>query len=506
MDIKKIERHFPIIIFFISLIFFSALLWYLRRAGMLGIDDAYITFRYAENLARGKGFVYNSGERVLGTTTPVFCLLLAFLRLLKIPVLLSADLLNVFSSALSASLIYLIGRELKNKVLGWVVVLLYILFPHFWMNVTTGMETMFTVFLCLLLVWLDLKGKPMLLGIVGGLLLLTRIDALALVASVFIIRFFKAPKQAIFISAIILLTILPWLIFSFFYFDSIIPQSILAKKLIHPLSAVLVLKKYLIWFVGLKEEGAGLNFSFPHLIVYSFFSLLGVVRVMVKERWALVFILWILFFLAGMAIGESGPFFWYKVPMLSGYIFLVGMGLQWFCSFWERVSLRMALSFYVFIPLALILWGLSNYPYDDFIRGFTEKEKANQRLARIIKQNFPDSSKILAGETGIIGYELLDYYLIDSAGLCSQKVYELRLKDRQKLLALSKNFKWDWWGTIDWVIETINYYQPEFILSDIRYIYLKKVISAPAFSYHYQIVAQESTSESEILLLQRMEK
>ena len=35
-------------------------------------DDAFITFRYAKNLVLGEGFVYNSGDAVLGTTTPPF--------------------------------------------------------------------------------------------------------------------------------------------------------------------------------------------------------------------------------------------------------------------------------------------------------------------------------------------------------------------------------------------------------------------------------------------------
>ncbi len=43
------------------------------------VDDAYITFRYARNLVRGTGFVYNPGERVLGTTTPLYTLVLAAL-------------------------------------------------------------------------------------------------------------------------------------------------------------------------------------------------------------------------------------------------------------------------------------------------------------------------------------------------------------------------------------------------------------------------------------------
>jgi hypothetical protein len=40
-------------------------------------DDAYITLRYAANLIKGWGFVFNAGERVLGTTSPLFALLLA---------------------------------------------------------------------------------------------------------------------------------------------------------------------------------------------------------------------------------------------------------------------------------------------------------------------------------------------------------------------------------------------------------------------------------------------
>ncbi len=45
-------------------------------------DDAFITYRYADNLARGNGFVYNIGERVQGTSSPLFTLMLAGVALL----------------------------------------------------------------------------------------------------------------------------------------------------------------------------------------------------------------------------------------------------------------------------------------------------------------------------------------------------------------------------------------------------------------------------------------
>ncbi|MCS6911199.1 MAG: hypothetical protein NZM11_11645, partial [Anaerolineales bacterium] len=53
------------------------LLWLRAHQPPNTVDDAYITFRYARNLIGGAGFVYNVGERVLGTTTPAYTLLLA---------------------------------------------------------------------------------------------------------------------------------------------------------------------------------------------------------------------------------------------------------------------------------------------------------------------------------------------------------------------------------------------------------------------------------------------
>src|SRR5262249_54449789 len=46
------------------------------------VDDSYITFRYSRNIVTGNGFVYNPGERVLGTTTPTFTLLMAGISLI----------------------------------------------------------------------------------------------------------------------------------------------------------------------------------------------------------------------------------------------------------------------------------------------------------------------------------------------------------------------------------------------------------------------------------------
>ena len=48
-----------------------------RMSTNLTLEDALITYRYAQNLGAGNGFVFNIGQPVLGTTTPLLTLYLA---------------------------------------------------------------------------------------------------------------------------------------------------------------------------------------------------------------------------------------------------------------------------------------------------------------------------------------------------------------------------------------------------------------------------------------------
>ncbi len=55
--------------------------------GHFAVDDFFITYRYAQNLARGDGFAFNPGERVFGVTEPAQVLVLAALHgLTEIPI------------------------------------------------------------------------------------------------------------------------------------------------------------------------------------------------------------------------------------------------------------------------------------------------------------------------------------------------------------------------------------------------------------------------------------
>lgn len=68
------------------------------RHGPRLYDDAFITLRYARNVVDGHGLVYNPGERVLGTSAPLFALLLALPGLLLGP-----DALPAIATALGVA-------------------------------------------------------------------------------------------------------------------------------------------------------------------------------------------------------------------------------------------------------------------------------------------------------------------------------------------------------------------------------------------------------------------
>lgn len=82
------------------------------RFGGWTVDDFYITYRYAENLARGLGLVYNPGERVFGVTDPGLAVVLGLLRFVtRLPVEWLAS--GLFAAALVGIALLLLreGRE-----------------------------------------------------------------------------------------------------------------------------------------------------------------------------------------------------------------------------------------------------------------------------------------------------------------------------------------------------------------------------------------------------------
>jgi arabinofuranosyltransferase len=76
----------------------AALLYGVVRTWPRTVDDAYITFRYARNLAEGMGPIFNAGERVEGCSSPSWMLLLAAAIRAGLDPVLAAKVLGVAAS------------------------------------------------------------------------------------------------------------------------------------------------------------------------------------------------------------------------------------------------------------------------------------------------------------------------------------------------------------------------------------------------------------------------
>jgi len=115
------------------------------------IDDAYISFRYAANLAAGEGLVFNPGERVEGYSNLLWTLLMALAILLRLDPMLAAKLAGLASLVVT---LLVVDRLLARTAAAWAArlagpLLLAFSVPlAFWS--VQGMETpLFTVLLCL---------------------------------------------------------------------------------------------------------------------------------------------------------------------------------------------------------------------------------------------------------------------------------------------------------------------------------------------------------------------
>ena len=159
------------------------------------IDDAFITFRYARNLLAGEGFVYNPGERVLGTTTPLYTLLMAALALPfggeQAPFLWLALGMNALADAATCLLLWQIGKRLNSELAGIATALVWAVAPYSVTFAIGGLET--SLYACLLTgaVWAYLSHRRMLTPLFASLALLTRPDALILVVPLVLDRLYR---------------------------------------------------------------------------------------------------------------------------------------------------------------------------------------------------------------------------------------------------------------------------------------------------------------------------
>jgi arabinofuranosyltransferase len=119
-----------------------ALLGILKAALHVGLcDDAFITLRVAENLATGRGMVFNPSEYIYICTTPAWALLIAAGRVVLGDTTLAVKVLGtIFEATLLISMVRLSSDGAFGKATGVLAGILLLTNPAFVLTSFSGME------------------------------------------------------------------------------------------------------------------------------------------------------------------------------------------------------------------------------------------------------------------------------------------------------------------------------------------------------------------------------
>ncbi|HLF02577.1 MAG TPA: hypothetical protein VI547_11415, partial [Anaerolineales bacterium] len=311
------------------------------------VDDAYITFRYARNIVNGIGFVYNPGERVMGTTTPLYTLLMAGLSfLLRTDTYPSIAIwVNALADGATCALLVPLGQAISGRRrVGVAAGLLYAITPFSVTFAIGGMETSVFVLLLCLTALLYLRDS-IYWSLTAALALLTRPDALIFIGPIglhYLIRYFRSFSNRHYAlpvthfdllksSALSLTPLLPWAFFAALYFGSPIPHSIAAKTAAYHLMPqegfVRLLQHYSTPFLE-HLTFASTPTLITFLVVYFTLSIIGTLAGRRHNPCTLPITFYPFLYFLTFAIANPLIFRWYLTPPLPFYFILILTGIS----------------------------------------------------------------------------------------------------------------------------------------------------------------------------------
>ncbi|MFH2104161.1 MAG: hypothetical protein ABIJ39_12485 [Chloroflexota bacterium] len=394
-------------------------------------EDAFITFRIARHLAEGVGFVYNSGEQVLGTTSPLFALILAGWIGFSKDVILGARIFNLVAMTAACFLLLLALRatgSTRPQQAG--VLIVFALSSKLILLDSGGMETALVIFL-MIASWVTFVRQHLTwTGILLGLLLLTRIDLILWPVAILLVELVSHPRKALRIGMLIFLIVLPWAVFSTIYFGSPIPHTVAAKWVAYAQNDHSPYTNHLL---------AAINFMSPfdqYKEYISFRNLLAWMTLLVaawqavrisRDKTMLLMVLFVVLDIARLVLTRATFFNRYFVPALVAVLILFGMGLGqlWDSSRAFPIFLRV---FYSIALFSLVVMGLVFGGYNAELAKMKQEYRHDGALGNIglwLRQNAPPSATVLLEPLGYIGY-YSERIMLDEVGLVTPQVVALK--------------------------------------------------------------------------------
>jgi len=197
-------------------------------------EDAYITYRYAENWVNTGALVFNEGEPINAMTSPLHAVLSAGLFFVTGDTVLSNKVISAALLLLSALVVFFRYREHPHLQ---VLALTLLMPPCILLWTFGGLETPLLIFLATITVILVLSPPPFGLNLLfvifllSGLAFLTRYDSILFFLPVIIYVTLKAKsiKQVVIALAGAAILPLTWLFVSIYYYGDLLPTSFYVK-------------------------------------------------------------------------------------------------------------------------------------------------------------------------------------------------------------------------------------------------------------------------------------
>ncbi len=401
------------------------------------VDDAFISFRYARNLSRGDGLVYNLGERVEGYTNFLWTLLLAAAHRIGLPIELSAKMLGATAGAACIVFIYILSRRLLESPWPPLAPLLLATSISMLEFSVSGMET--SLFVALLLVFtIQLHQEQRVSsrwpwsGIVLGVACLVRPEA-PLFGAILILGFIGLPRTRRDWVRVLLVAVMLGchLAFRRMYYDAWLPNTFAAK--IGYSNPLLTTGRYR---RGLTYVGSYLSFHLPIVALGLVGGLLAGFR---RLRGLLASTCFAGAMLAyGIFTGGDWMAGWRYLAPVEPFLFLLaGAGFVGLASY----RLAAARALIVAMLLSIATWRVTTLRMQQRELVLLHAD-AWHRLVQPLAEWLATQPRglVACGDIGRIGW-YSDFPLFDWVGLVTKETANIRLSRPGDLAQLQERFE-----------------------------------------------------------------
>ena len=403
-------------------------------------DDTFIHIGFIKDFASGNGFSF-AGNRTYGSTSPMWVILNAGLTKIIASPELSVRILSAFFTLTTVYLLYIVlAKSNLDKIIILAAVSSLVLNPFFLRWALTGMEATAAMSLLLYIYHLYFQKSNIQSkypgGIVFGVAVLIRPEFLGFLIIFIVYALFKKSdsNRSFYLSLIIAIGIIfAWIIFSYFYFGTIIPNTYTAKAGdsitgFHFDNMIRTIKLFIAgnfpeFILLVMILGTATFFSIRKKNQFKLFSFFK--SVLIEKRLVLP-LLWIAGFYIFYIIKDVTVISRYSLLLIPFIIFIV---ISYLDELQKIIGSKFtyAITALYFVSIVVVFVWMTftvvKPASDDFVNGF---QKTYHHIASIIKEDSRHHNVSVAlSDVGMIGcYSGARIY--DLAGLVDEKRFDYK--------------------------------------------------------------------------------